>query len=175
MRRLRTVAVVVAVTEGVSRVAAETSVDGINWVSCGIAASAEAAIVVDGGRRARFVRVHAFGAPSLRVGVAACPDIALRGGEVCSGHGGVADVAITYLVPPKESVSYAGRDWDNVLRSLASLAQLDDNGRAAVRLFLDVADTFSQQDVEDLLAAASPRAACVVRVQLRRFSPGSIR
>lgn len=93
------------------------------------------------------------------------------------GRPGAHDAAIVYLVPSPDpngrlNPIRAQTDWNATLLSLRSLTNFVDGNRAEVRIFLDDEDVFSDENIDELLAAASPRDACTVRVKFRSFPRG---
>jgi len=102
----------------------------------------------------------------------------VAGDRTCRGDAiRVHDAAIVYLVPSPDpsgrlNPDRAQTDWNATLQSLRSLTNLDDGNRAEVRIFLDESDVFSDDNIHDLLDAASPRAVCTIRIKFREFPEG---
>lgn len=79
------------------------------------------------------------------------------------------DSVIVMLVPGRKLLPY---DWNEALRALASLHNINDAGRTEVRIFHDEADHFTDKDLQELMLSARPRKTCATRIRLAQFPPG---
>ena len=127
--------------------------------------------------------LHAFAARFARGSTASAAraaststSVAVDDNAVASGcgNGTHSDGVIVILVPPRHSNRTNGdADWCCTLRALRSLQRVQDDWRTPVRIFHDIADAIPNRHLRELVAAAAPRPACTVPIELSRLPLGS--